>query len=70
MELVWDSCASTLQEAGSNNNSTHNNSTHSRKWAQKLTINNYSDFISYLLDYKVIICKQHYTAVVSLNTHL
>jgi hypothetical protein len=70
MELVWDSRASTSQEASSDNNSTPNNSTHGRKWAWKLTINNYSDFISYLLDYEVIICKQHCTAVVSLDTHL
>ena len=33
-------------------------------------LSNYNDVFCFLKDFSVIVCKQHYIAVVSLNTHL
>jgi hypothetical protein len=64
MELVWDSCALTLQRAKGSI------SMQRRKQGPQVSPNNCKDILCFLQDFSVLICKQHQTAVVNLNTHL
>jgi hypothetical protein len=66
MELVWDSRASTLQESTDSTNS----STQHRQRGAQVSRDNCDDILCFLEDFGVIVCKQHHTAVVNLNTHL
>jgi hypothetical protein len=67
MELVWDSHASAPEQANSNINS---NSTHTCKWARQLTVSNCNEVFCFLEDFSILVCKQHCTAIVSLDAHL
>jgi hypothetical protein len=61
MELPrWDSRALTPPQENSVESST----------ARKLTLDNYTDILCYLEDFRVLVCKQHCTAVVNLNAHI
>ncbi|KAF1922226.1 uncharacterized protein M421DRAFT_427146 [Didymella exigua CBS 183.55] len=63
MELVWDSQAN-------NSGSSENNTANSHRWPQQLTLSNSNNVFCFLEGFSVIVCKQHYTAVVSLDAHL
>ena len=65
MELVWDSRATTPQQV--NNTS---DTANSHKWPRQLTLSNCDSVFCFLEDFGVIVCKQHCTAVVSLDAHL
>jgi hypothetical protein len=65
MELAWDSRPSTPQETG-----TTNNSIQRRKRGLQVSLDNCDDVLCFLQDFGVLICREHYTAVVNLNTHL
>lgn len=69
MELVWDSQATTPQQANNTSNS-ENDTANSHKWSRQLTLSNCDDVFCFLEDFGVIVCKQHRTAVVSLDAHL
>ena len=69
MELVWDSRATTPQQANNTSNS-KSNTANSHKWPRQLTLSNCNDVFCFLEDFGVIVCKQHCTAVVSLDAHL
>ncbi|KAF1922299.1 uncharacterized protein M421DRAFT_427068, partial [Didymella exigua CBS 183.55] len=63
MELVWDSQAN-------NSGSSENNTANSHRWPQQLTLSNSDNVFCFLEGFGVIVCKQHCTAVVSLDAHL
>jgi hypothetical protein len=66
MELpIWDSRAPTPQQQSNSSSNTN-----TQQDVHKLSPDNYQDTICFLEDYGLIICKQHCTAVVNLNTHL
>jgi hypothetical protein len=67
MELVWDSRVSTPQEV---TNTTSSSTTQRRKRGLQLSFDNCNDVLCFLQDFGVLVCKEHHTAVVNLNTHL
>jgi hypothetical protein len=69
MELVWDSRAPTLQQVNNTDNS-ESNTANSYKWPRQLAISNCDSVFCFLKDFSVIVRKQHYTAVLSLDAHL
>jgi hypothetical protein len=69
MELVWDSRATTPQQVNNTSNSACNVA-NSHQWPQQLTVSNCDRVFCFLEDFGVIVCKQHCTALVSLDAHL
>ena len=69
MEFVWDSQVPTQQQSDLKKTN-ESNSTSTYQWPQQLTISNCDNFFCFLKDYSVLVCKQHCTAVVSLDAHL
>lgn len=66
MELrVWDSQAPAAQQQdiGNSNNNTCGST-------PKLTLSHFQDILCFLEDFSVVVCKQHCTAIVNINTHL
>jgi hypothetical protein len=47
-----------------------NNCTQRRKRGAQVSLNTYDDILCFLQDFKVLVCKEHHTAVVHLGTHL
>ena len=69
MEFVWDSRVPTQQQSDlESNNKSNSSSTH--QWPRQLTISNCDNFFCFLEEYSVLVCKQHCTAIVSLDAHL
>jgi superfamily II DNA helicase RecQ len=69
MELVWNSRATTPHQANNTSNS-ESDTSNPRKWPRQLTLSNCNDVFCFLEDFGVVVCKQHCTAVVSLDAHL
>ena len=66
MELVWNSRLLTPQERVN----TTSSRTQRRKQGLHLSLNNCDDVLCFLEDFSVLVCKEHHTAVVNLDTHL
>lgn len=66
MELVWDSRVPALQERVN----TTSSRAQRRKKGLHMSLNNCNNTLCFLEDYSVLVCKEHCTAVVNLNTHL
>jgi hypothetical protein len=66
MELGWDGRASTPQSV----TNTTSSSKHRRKRGLQISFDNCDDVLCFLQEFRVLVCKEHYTAVVNLNTHL
>lgn len=66
MELVWDNRLSTPQEQV-NTTSTR---AQGRKQGLRISLDNCDNVLCFLEDFGVLVCKEHHTAVVNLNTHL
>jgi hypothetical protein len=69
MELVWDSRATTPQQVNNTSNSACDVA-NSHQWPRQLTVSNCDRVFCFLEDFGVIVCKQHCTALVSLDAHL
>jgi hypothetical protein len=66
MELVWNSRASTPEDV----TNTRSSSKQRRKRGLQVSLNNCDDVLCFLQDFGVLVCKEHHTAVVNLDTHL
>jgi hypothetical protein len=66
MNLVWDSRVSRPQ----NVEDTGSSGTQGRKRGANVTLSNCDNIFCFLEDFSVLVCKQHHTAVVNLDTHL
>ena len=68
MELLWDIRATTPQQADASNS--ESDTAHTRNWPRSISLSNCDKVFCFLKDFGVLVCKQHCTAVVSLNAHL
>ena len=68
MELPWDIQATTPQQADASNS--ESGTAHTRNWPRSISLSNCDKVFCFLEDFGVLVCKQHCTAVVSLNAHL
>ena len=68
MELLWDIRATTPQQADASNS--ESDTAHTRNWPRSISLSNCDKVFCFLEDFGVLVCKQHCTAVVSLNAHL
>jgi hypothetical protein len=66
MEFVWDSRTPTPQQQQHDEDSRPDH----RRRLEKLSLENCNNTLCFLEDFRVLVCKQHCTAVVNLNTHL
>lgn len=66
MELVWDSRLSTPQERVN----TTSSSAQRRKRGLQVSLDNCDEILCFLQEFGVLVCREHHTAVVNLNTHL
>ncbi len=66
IELVWDSRVPAPQERVN----TTSSRAQRRKKGLHMSLNNCDNTLCFLEDYSVLVCKEHRTAVVNLNTHL
>jgi len=67
MKFTWDSRQGV--EERSNNNPRNNNS-QTRTQPGKLTIENCDDVICFLEYFRVLVCKEHRTAIINVDKHL
>jgi hypothetical protein len=66
MELAWDSYPLTPQERVN----TTSSSAQRCKRGLQVSLNNCNKVLCFLQEFSVLVCKEHHTAVVNLNTHL
>ena len=67
MEFTWDSRQGVEQQS---NNNPHNNNAQTCIQPTKLTIKNCDDVICFLDYFRVLVCKEHRTAIINVDKHL
>jgi hypothetical protein len=67
MEFTWDSRHDAEQQS---NNNYYNNSAQTRTQPAKLTVKNCDDVICFLDQFRVLVCKEHRTAIINVDKHL
>jgi hypothetical protein len=67
MEFTWDSRQDAERQS---HNNYHNNSAQTRTQPAKLTVKNCDNVICFLDQFRILVCKEHRTAIINVDKHL